>query len=655
MPVIDHVVNDFTHGELDPKMLSRPDLEIYNKSAISLQNMLVLPQGGVKKRFGLSYKSEINTTTDYAFQMTYFAYDSDNYYIIIFLPLSVSIYKKDGTFIKDIVTTYTETELLKNALVFTHSKNSLLITNGTTIPTQIIRGNLETDWVISNFNFKIYPSYDFNNIDYSTFTFKLSSANTGSNISLTSDNDIFNSDYVDGAFISLGDTSTDEIGTARITSVTDAKNAKVTVLQAFTGSITTSGVIGADCVVKENIYTPDNGYPSCCSFFENRLVFGGTEKLPSLIAESKPAQYNNFDTGIGNPADAIVDILQTDGLSATRYVVGDQVLEIFTTDSEHVGTMSVDTDSSANSTSFHVQTHEGISNVAPVQLDNQVFFVAKNGKKIQNFIFDENSRSYQSQNVSIYSPHLINNPVAMTALKNNPNIEGDWLLIVNSDGTMIAYQSIVAQQVSAFTPLVTDGEFQDVILVDNEVYCIVKRTINDGDHFYLEHVNFNSFTDSNYINTYSIPTDTITGLNHLEGKTVDVKADDLIYQDLVVESGSIVLEREISEVEVGLHFTPLVIPNPPQPTTQTGSAFFDIKSIPIIYVYYYESIGIKINGVTIPYRKFGEHAFDVPQPTTDIYEFTNLEDSAYQPIVTFTQTLPYPMTILSVGMKVEIE
>jgi len=72
-------------------------------------------------------------------------------------------------------------------------------------------------------------------------------------------------------------------------------------------------------------------------------------------------------------------------------------------------------------------------------------------------------------------------------------------------------------------------------------------------------------------------------------------------------------------------------------------------------LYYYESIAIKINDVTIPYRKFGTTAFDKPVAKTEVYEFINLDNSSRQPTVTFSQTLPYPMTILAVGYKVEIE
>jgi len=559
MPTINHIVNDFTHGELDPKMLSRPYLEIYNKSAISLQNMLVLPQGGVTKRFGLNFIEELNITKDFAFQITDFAHAIDTYYLLIFIPGKLRVYNKiDGSFVVEIVSPYTESELIANKLDFTHSKNSLVICNGD-IPQQLVRGALPTDWVFSVFNFKRYPSYDFGDVDYDSFTFRLSSPETGTGITLTSSSAIFSNDYIHGIFQSLGASSGDEIGVARITAVTSNLIATVTVLQEFTGAIIV-GVKGTDCVVRENIYTTNNGYPVSSTFIQNRLAFGATERLPALVAMSKPAAYTNFDTGTGEPDDAIVDLLQTDGISAIKYLIGEASLEVFTTDAEIVGSLSVDSDSSADSTSFHLQTHNGISNVAPQFLDNQVFFVTKGGKKLHNFMFDDTTRSFQSLDVSIFSPHLIKNPVSMTTLQNNPNSAADWLLIVNEDGTLIAYQSVLEQKVSAFTPLITDGSFQDVTRVDDEIFFIIKREINGADCYYLEQLNFNSVTDSNVINTYTVPTATITGLSHLEGKTLDVIADEIIYQTLTVTGGSVTLEKTATNVEAGLHYTPVVIP-----------------------------------------------------------------------------------------------
>ena len=48
------IQNSFTSGELDPKLLSRTDIKQYESGLTTALNVVVLPQGGVKRRPGLN-------------------------------------------------------------------------------------------------------------------------------------------------------------------------------------------------------------------------------------------------------------------------------------------------------------------------------------------------------------------------------------------------------------------------------------------------------------------------------------------------------------------------------------------------------------------------------------------------------------------------
>ena len=48
-------VSSFQFGEVSPSLLMRTDSPIYSSSAQSLQNMLVMSEGSVKKRYGLKH------------------------------------------------------------------------------------------------------------------------------------------------------------------------------------------------------------------------------------------------------------------------------------------------------------------------------------------------------------------------------------------------------------------------------------------------------------------------------------------------------------------------------------------------------------------------------------------------------------------------
>ena len=67
---------NFTHGEIDPRMISRSDLVIYRKSAQLLRNIVVIPTGGAKRRFGTKYLSNLGNLND-EIMFAEFIFDED--------------------------------------------------------------------------------------------------------------------------------------------------------------------------------------------------------------------------------------------------------------------------------------------------------------------------------------------------------------------------------------------------------------------------------------------------------------------------------------------------------------------------------------------------------------------------------------------------
>ena len=59
MSRIVRVQTNFSSGELDPLLRGRIDLEQYYNGLATATNVFVLPQGGVKRRDGLKFLSEI--------------------------------------------------------------------------------------------------------------------------------------------------------------------------------------------------------------------------------------------------------------------------------------------------------------------------------------------------------------------------------------------------------------------------------------------------------------------------------------------------------------------------------------------------------------------------------------------------------------------
>ncbi len=58
MPNIWHSQNNFTSGQLSPRLLGRVDIDKYGTGAKQIQNWIVLPHGGVETRSGFNYVAE---------------------------------------------------------------------------------------------------------------------------------------------------------------------------------------------------------------------------------------------------------------------------------------------------------------------------------------------------------------------------------------------------------------------------------------------------------------------------------------------------------------------------------------------------------------------------------------------------------------------
>ena len=62
MPNIVHIQSNFTAGEISPRLFGRVDLSKYNNGAKTIQNAVVQTHGGVSRRPGTRFASQIKDT-----------------------------------------------------------------------------------------------------------------------------------------------------------------------------------------------------------------------------------------------------------------------------------------------------------------------------------------------------------------------------------------------------------------------------------------------------------------------------------------------------------------------------------------------------------------------------------------------------------------
>jgi len=180
---------------------------------------------------------------------------------------------------------------------------------------------------------------------------------------------------------------------------------------------------------------------------------------------------------------------------------------------------------------------------------------------------------YTGEEVSLLCPHLFSSGVLQMAHLREPYT---GVFTVQEDGTICHMVYEPKLEVTGWCKYTTQGgEFESIQTLpssgnestdEDEVWCVVKRTINGVTRRHIEHFtvgNRNKQEANDADNVWHVDaglkftgTDllTITGLDHLEGETVCVLADG-IKGSYVVSSGSITLDVAADTVIAGLPIT----------------------------------------------------------------------------------------------------
>ena len=154
------------------------------------------------------------------------------------------------------------------------------------------------------------------------------------------------------------------------------------------------------------------------------------------------------------------------------------------------------------------------------------------------------------------SSHLLKSPKRWPCAGQRRTDEGDRLLTVNgTDGGIACYTVLRSQQVIAPSEWTTDGEFINVGVDVNEIYVVVKRSVNGSTVYYTEIFDSTALLDSSKVGTSA----SSTTMDHLQAATVKIVRDGIARADQTVPASPFTITfatAASSTFQVGLNFTP---------------------------------------------------------------------------------------------------
>lgn len=371
---------------------------------------------------------------------------------------------------------YTETsfEIYENAIDASTGLNAFVITSfGTDAHVTV-----SDQWKIENTIFENFPTYNFDG-GYENFNFTLG-ARTGSGVDLiikdstTANVNFFTDKFVGGAYIADG-------GVARIVSITNPYTAKIDIEKAFSGTGAITPIAGKISVLNEPAWSDARGWPKKCSSFQNRGIFANTSILSNGIWLSTTNDFSDFNDLQTNDDSAISWYPSSDSDNSIKFLVPYRSLTVHTTTGIYSTPISNTTAITPINFSLVLQDSTAATRVQPKPIDNQIIIIS--GNDVHSMVWDGLNNSYTSKIVSITSEHLINDPVDEATYADLNRAGSRYSFIVNSDGSIAIFQTLISEDIAGFTPVVMEqtlgnAYFRKVLTTQNgRCWFVVEREI----------------------------------------------------------------------------------------------------------------------------------------------------------------------------------
>lgn len=647
-------------GEIDPILDRRSDLDAYSQAVKTMRDVFPLPEGGYTRAWGLEWTAALPSPTN-NYQIIPFKLDEDNSYTMVAFAATVQVFKA-GVLQASITIPHTNAQI--SDLNWAQSLNTLILFHDDVQTRRIVRGGDDTTWTIDNVPFLNIPTHEFNDATSGVGT---AAARKGTSIAFASDqNDFVAGDvgnFIAGAFG----------GYAEIVGFTDAKNVTIDIVQSF--PIPEDGVAtdppddmpAGEWSIEDQIWSTARGWPNCGTFFQGRLFMGGGKSRPGTLLGSVAFSFYDFNRGKARAGDGIEATIDADQVPKIQQIQGSTKLKLLTTEGTYFLPQDAKTPITPTNIAIDRATKRKSLNVRPVEVDALTMFIDKTGhalREMQFFVEDQNFRTVAT---SVFSSHFFETPIGMAVRSADSTEEGDWLFLVNDPdltgpfaGELILVSMFREQNVAGFALRPTSGSFRAVGVDNNEdVYVVVTRQKDAGAPVLatLERMNKLHLLDLSTRITTGLPTDTFSGLGHLEGRTVKVISDGKLLADVVVAGGSVTISEDATEsVEIGIDLPDVRVEYlPPVINLENGTAASLKKRIPKVTLDLSNTTGIRVQDKAVPLQKFGELVFDeAPIPFTGEKHVAGIRGWAENPIIKISQIEPANMTVKAITMKVQL-
>ena len=667
----------FSGGEVSPEMFGRIEDAGYQNGAAMVRNFMVRPQGSLENRAGFAFVRAAKYA-DKAVRLIAFAYSPTQTLVIEFGHKYCRFHSQGGTVLNgsgdvyEIATPYDEAHLFD--VHYVQSADVMTLVHPQYAPRELRRYGA-ADWRLQEIAFEptlappanvkgqahggggIETQYVVTSIDGNDESRASAAVKLTNNLYTTGNRNVLSWDKVAGAkrykVYKKSGGLFGYIGQTEDTSLTDDNIAPD---------------LASTPPVYDRLFAQQGDYPAAVSYFQQRRVFAGTVSKPLHVWMSKSGTESNMSYSIPSRADdRILFRIAAREAGMVSHIVPLSKLVLLSGGAEwNVNTLNSDA-LTPDSVSVSPQSYVGASQVQPVIVNNALVYAAARGGHVRELAYNWQAGGYITGDLSLRCAHLFDGREIRDLAQAKAPYPVVWA--VSSDGSLLGCTYLPEQQIGAWHRHDTDGAFESCACVsegaDDILYCAVRRQIGGRTVRYIERMaarRFDAPEDAFFVDcglSYNgTPTDTVSGLEHIEGKLVHILADGAVMPPQTVASGRVSLPHPAAKIHVGLPIAadmqtlPLAVP------LDNAYAQGRQKNINKVWLRVYRSGGIWAGQAETELTEYKQRAVEPlgspPRLKSEAVEIALRGQWSEDAKLFVRQIHPLPLTLLSVAAEVAV-
>ena len=680
MATIRQFRGSFSGGEVTPEFFGQLEDGKFQTGAARMRNFLALPHGPAKNRPGFRYVSEVKNSGAKV-RLLRFTF-STTQTMVVEMGAGYFRFHTDGaTLVTDegvpyeVANTYSQDDLF--SVKYVQSGDILTLVHPNYPPMELRRyGALDWRFVAISFAPAIAAPTGVS----------VSKSSTDTNYTYTYVVTAVNDDGWESVPSAEVSVQSNLYNTGAFNTVSWAAVSGATKYKVYKKSSGVFGYIGAtkDLSLKVDLITADvskvppeydvtfseeGDYPGAVTYFEQRRCFARTANSPQTLWMTKTGTESNMSMPIVTADDDAIEIrVATRDANTILHLVPLASLVLLTSSAEMICTSNSASAISQKNIMVKPQAYVGASDVQPAIVNNIMLYVAARGNHVRELGYSYNANGFVTGDLSLRAPHLFDGKKIVDMAFSASPYPVAWFVM--DTGELLGFTYIPEEAIGGWHVHETDGKFRSCCVVtennDDRLDVVVEREIGGEKKQYIECMSdmlFDDlseafFVDSGLTGRFDEPVTTVSGLDHLEGKTVSILADGAVHPQQVVMDGQIDLEFGASVVHVGLPIRSTLQTLPLLAQIDSGYGSARTKNVNKCALRVYRSSGIFAGFDEDHLREYKQRRDEPPgsPPELRSEEVPIVIDGHWTDggQLTVVQDVPLPLTIVSITTEVSI-